>query len=103
MFTIDATIDAVQTAKKQFVNTFVQNETIAKALNEFVDAQSEYTKKAIKTTVDAATRVTQEVVKGATEASKFDYNKFGQGVMKAYNEMNKQAEKVAKAYSRKAD
>lgn len=103
MFTLDATIDAIQGAKKQFVSTFVQNETVAKALNEFVDAQSDYTKKAVKTTVDAATRVTQEVVKGATEASKFDYAKFGEGVMKAYNEMNKQAEKAVKAYSRKAD
>ena len=103
MFTIDATIDTIQGAKKQFVNTFVQNETVAKALNEFVDAQSEYTKKAMKTTMDTATRVTQEVVRGATEVSKFDYAKFGEGVMKAYNEMNKQAEKVAKAYSRKAD
>lgn len=102
MFTIDATIDAIQTAKKQFVGTFVQNETIAKALNEFVDAQSEYTKKAAKATVDAATLVTQEMVKGATEAAKFDYTKFGEGVMKAYNEMNKQAEKVAKAYSKKS-
>lgn len=103
MFTIDATIDAVQTAKKQFVSTFVQNETVAKALNDFVDAQSDYTKKAVKTTVDAATRVTQEMVKGASQAAKFDYSKFGEGVMKAYTEMNKQAEKVAKAYSRKAD
>ena len=103
MFTLDATIDTIQGAKKQFVSTFVQNEVVAKALNEFVDAQSEYTKKAMKTTMDAATRVTQEVVRGATEISKFDYAKFGEGVMKAYNEMNKQAEKVAKAYSRKAD
>ncbi len=103
MFTLDATIDAVQGAKKQFVNTFVQNENVAKALNNFVDAQSEYTKKAAKTTMDTATSLTQEMVKGATELAKFDYAKFGEGVMKAYNEMNKQAEKVAKAYSKKAE
>lgn len=103
MFTIDATIDAVQGAKKQFVSTFVQNETVAKALNNFVDAQSEYTKKAVKATMDTATSVTQEMVKGATEVAKFDYTKFGEGVMKAYNEMNKQAEKVSKAYSKKAE
>lgn len=89
MFTLDATIDAVQGAKKQFVSTFVQNETVAKALNEFVDAQGEYTKKAMKTGLDAATVVTQEMIKGATEASKFDYAKFGEGVMKAYNNLPK--------------
>lgn len=101
MFTLDATIDTIQGAKKQFVNTFVQNEAVAKALNEYVDAQSEYTKKAVKTTMDATTRVTQEMVRGMTEAAKFDYAKFGEGVMKAYNEMNNAAQKVAKAYSKK--
>jgi hypothetical protein len=102
MFTLDATIDAVQGAKKQFVNTFVQNETVAKALNEFVDAQSDYTKKAAKTSMDAATVLTQEMVRGVTEAAKFDYTKFGEGIMKAYNEMNRSAEKVSKAYSKKS-
>ena len=41
MFTLDTTIDAVQSAKKQFVKTFVTNETIATAMNEFVDALNE--------------------------------------------------------------
>ena len=39
MFTLDAAIDTVQNGKKQFVNTFVPNESIKETLNSFVDAQ----------------------------------------------------------------
>jgi hypothetical protein len=89
MFTLDATIDAVQNSKKQFVNTFVQNESVKEALIKFVDAQSDYTKKAAKIGVDTFTTVTQEAVKTAQEATKFDYSKFGEGVMKAYQNVTK--------------
>ena len=89
MFTLDATIDAVQGAKKQFVKTFVQNETIAEALNTFVDAQSEYTKKAAKVGLDTFTTVTSEATKAAQNALKFDYVKFGEGIAKAYKATNK--------------
>lgn len=51
----DAAIDAVQTSKKQFVNTFVQHEGIAKTLNSFVDAQTSYTKSAVTAGTVAAT------------------------------------------------
>ena len=84
MFTIDATIDAVQTGKKQFVKTFVQNETAATAMNEFIDAQAAYTKKAAKVGMDTFTTLTSEMVKASQEAMKFDYTKFGEGIMKAY-------------------
>jgi hypothetical protein len=89
MFTIDATIDAIQNGKKQFVTTFVQNEEMAKAMNSFVDAQSEYTKKAAKVGVDTFTTLTQEAVKAAQNANKFDYTKFGEGIMKAYQTVTK--------------
>jgi hypothetical protein len=75
MFTFDTTIDAVQTGKKQFVKTFVQNEKIAEALNTFVDAQTEYTKKAVKVGTDTATTLASEAVKASQELSKFDYSK----------------------------
>lgn len=84
MFTLDATIDAVQTGKKQFVNTFVQNETVKEALIKFVDAQTDYTKKASKVAVDTATTLGQEAVKMIQDASKFDYAKFGEGFAKAF-------------------
>ena len=84
MFTLDATIDAVQNGKKQFVKTFVQNETAATAMNDFIDAQAEYTKKAAKVGTDTFATLTTEMVKTAQEAMKFDYTKFGEGIMKAY-------------------
>jgi hypothetical protein len=40
-------VDGIQSAKKQFVSTFVQHEGFQKVLNSFVDAQTEYTKAAI--------------------------------------------------------
>jgi len=40
-------VEGIQSAKKQFVSTFVQHEQFAKVLNNFVDAQTEYTKAAI--------------------------------------------------------
>ena len=85
MFTIDATIDAVQNGKKQFVKTFVQNEAAATAMNEFIEAQAEYTKKAAKVGVDTFTTLSTEAVKTMQNAAKFDYTKFGEGIMKAYS------------------
>ena len=75
MFTPDATIDAVQTAKKTFVNTFVTNEAIKDSMIKFIDAQADYSKKAAKVGMDTATTITSEVVKVAQEAAKFDFNK----------------------------
>lgn len=84
MFTADAIIDAIQNGKKQFVKTFVTNETMATSMNQFVDSQAEYTKKAFKASTDAATVLMQEAIKVTKDASKFDYTKFGEGIMKAY-------------------
>lgn len=84
MFTADAFIDTVQTSKKTFVNTFVTNETIKDSMVKFIDAQAEYTKKAAKVGMDTFTSVASESLKAAQEATKFDYVKFGEGIMKAY-------------------
>lgn len=89
MFTYDTAIDAVQTSKKTFVKTFVTNSTVADALNQFVDAQTAYTKDAVKTGVDTFTTLAQESVKAMQSAMKFDYAKFGEGVMKAYQATTK--------------
>jgi len=89
MFTVDATIDAVQNGKKQFVKTFVQNEKIADAMNSFIDEQATYTKKAAKVGMDTATTLTGEMVKSFQDAMKFDYTKFGEGIMKAYQTTSK--------------
>ena len=84
MFTLDATIAAVQNGKQQFVKTFVQNEKVAAAMNTFIDEQAAYTKKAAKVGTDTFATLTSEMVKTGQEAMKFDYTKFGEGVMKAY-------------------
>jgi hypothetical protein len=84
MFTADAFIDTVQTGKKTFVNTFVTNETIKESMVKFIDAQADYTKKAAKVGMDTFTSLASEAVKQAQEATKFDYTKFGEGIMKAY-------------------
>jgi hypothetical protein len=89
MFTVDSTVDTVQGAKKQFVKTFVQNETAATAMNEFIDAQAEYTKKAAKVGIDTFTTLASETTKAMQNAMKFDYAKFGEGVMKAYQATTK--------------
>ena len=76
MFTLDTTIDAVQTAKKTFVNTvFANNETVAKALNDYVEAQTEYTKGVVKAGTTVATKLASESVKVAQEVIKYDYFK----------------------------
>ena len=87
-------VEGIQSAKKQFVSTFVQNKTAAKAMNEFIDAQADYTKKAVAVGMDTFTVLSAEMVKSAQNASKFDYTKFGEGIMKAYSEINKSTEKT---------
>jgi hypothetical protein len=52
-------VDGVQSAKKQFVSTFVPQEQIKSALNSFVDAQTQYTKDAITAGSVAFTKVTE--------------------------------------------
>lgn len=52
-------VDAIQSAKKQFVNTFVQHEQLQKVLNNFVDAQTQYTKSAIEAGSKAATETVE--------------------------------------------
>jgi len=89
MFTADAFIDTVQTGKKTWVNTFVTNEATKDAMISFIDSQADYTKKAIKATTDAAATVANETVKDTPEDTKFDYVKFGEGIMKAYTATSK--------------
>ena len=89
MFTADAIIDTVQNGKKQFVKTFVQNEAAATAMNSFIDAQADYTKKAAAVGMDTFTTLSTEMVKAVQNASKFDYTKFGEGIMKAYTATGK--------------
>lgn len=84
MFTADAVIDTIQTGKKAWVNVFITNDAMKAAMVKFIDNQSEYTKKAVKATSDATASLVTESIKAMQEATKFDYVKFGEGIMKAY-------------------
>lgn len=63
-------VDTIQSAKKQWVSTFVQHEQFAKVLNNFVDAQTEYTKAAI-TAGSQALSETQSILTDRTPYVKF--------------------------------
>jgi hypothetical protein len=89
MMTFSEVIDTVQNSKKTWVKTFVTNEKVAEALNGFVDAQTEYTKNAVKVGTETASVVAAEALKAVKEAGKFDYTKFGEGIMKAYSAQSK--------------
>lgn len=52
-------VDGIQSAKKQFVNTFVPQQQIKEALNGFIDAQASYTKDAITAGSVSFTKVTE--------------------------------------------
>lgn len=64
MFTTDSIIDGVQNAKKQFVNTFVTNDSFKKELVKLVDAQTEFAKGQVKTSLQIA----EAFYKNATNA-----------------------------------
>ena len=83
MFTLDYAVDAVQTGKKTFVNTFVTNEAIKAEMIKFIDAQGDYTKQAIKSTTDATAAIASEGVKAIQEVAKFDLTKFYDTVSKS--------------------
>jgi hypothetical protein len=84
MFITDTLIDSIQSGKKQFVKTFINNEKVAQSLNAFIDSQTQCTKTALQEYTTASTAIIQETVKVMQDQTKFDYTKFGEGIMKAY-------------------
>ena len=66
MFTHHQVIDAVQSGKKQFVNTFITDSTFKEELIKLIDAQAAAT----KASVDASLAIAQAFVKNTTEAIK---------------------------------
>ena len=79
MFKIDTTVDtvktsalamtdAIQKSKKQIIGTFVTNDSYAKTMNDFVDAQTDYTSKAIVAGFDSAKdflNITSDYIQGS--------------------------------------
>jgi len=56
MFALDTVIDTIQSAKKQFVTTFVTDKEVQKPLIGFVDAQTDFVKQIVKTNEVLATQ-----------------------------------------------
>ena len=63
MFIHNQLIDAVQNGKKQFVNSFIKDETFKKELIKLIDAQAVAT----KTSVEASLAIATALTKQATE------------------------------------
>ena len=72
----NSVIEAVQTAQKTFVNTFVTNEEIAKPLVKMIDAQSETAKLTAKAVLDITTSMAAMTTEKVQEAMKFDFTKY---------------------------
>jgi uncharacterized protein YoxC len=60
---VNTFIDTIQGAKTQIVKTFVQDETLAKSIQAFVDSQTAFTKQVAKTTFEVATETAEQAVK----------------------------------------
>lgn len=87
---VNNTVDAIQTSKKIFVDTFVKHEGLAKSLNEFVDAQTNYTKQAIDASIKAGNEVYNTV---SDRAFYTDTTKSMQEAAKAMFHTQKKVEK----------
>jgi hypothetical protein len=66
MFIHNQIIDAVQSGKKHFVNTFVQDDTFKTELIKLIDAQAQ----AAKTSVEASIAIATAFTKNAQDAFK---------------------------------
>lgn len=64
MFTPEAIIDSIQSAKKQIVTTFVTDEKFKKELTKLIDSQTEFAKGQVKATISIA----EALVKNASTA-----------------------------------
>jgi hypothetical protein len=84
MFTTDAIIDSVQTARKNMINTFVNHEATKEALINYIDVESEYTKKAAKVGTDTFAKLSNETIKLVKESAKFDWVKATQDAVESF-------------------
>lgn len=96
MFTLDATLDAVEKSQLMAVKTFVRNEVIADAMAKFVETQTEFTRQAMKAGTDMANAVSTEMIKSAGEMAKMDTARFFENANKVWTDMAKTFAKTGK-------
>lgn len=75
MFSADAVIDTVQNGKKNWVNAVVPHEDTRRAMNSFIDDQTEYAKTVSKITADWTAKAASEGWRMWNEMARFDYTK----------------------------
>jgi hypothetical protein len=61
-------IDAIQSGKKNWVNSFVHEKTVAAPLNDFVEAQTVFTKQIAKTVWEATGAFADAIVSKSFKA-----------------------------------
>lgn len=54
------TLDQIQEANTKFINTFVQNEGVRNAMQDYLSAQTEFVKHSFKVGVDVATTLNKQ-------------------------------------------
>ena len=74
----NSVIEAVQTAQKTFVNTFVTNEEIAKPMVKMIDSQYDAAKLTAKAVLDITTSMASVTTEKVQEAMKFDFTKYAE-------------------------
>jgi hypothetical protein len=60
---VNSFIDTVQGAKTQFVKTYIQDESLAKPIQAFLDQQTTFVKQVAKTTLDVSETLAKNAVK----------------------------------------
>jgi hypothetical protein len=61
------TVDVIQNGKKQFINKYIQNDTLKNSWNGYVDAQTNFLHEAIKTSTTIMTTVGKEMMETKVE------------------------------------
>ena len=72
----NSVFEAVQTAQKTFVNTFVTNEEIARPMIQMIDSQCDAAKLTAKAVLDITTTLASATTEKVQEAMKFDFTKY---------------------------
>ncbi len=90
MFTSEAIIDAVQNGKN-FRQHIRHKRSCERSHGQLCWHSSWIHQKAVKVGQDTAAVLASEMVKTMQQATKFDYSKFGEGIMKAYQTTQKPA------------
>jgi len=62
LYYADMAIDAIQSSKSAWLNTFIKEEAVRKPLQQFVDAQTSFTKQITKTWYDVTGAAAKAVV-----------------------------------------